>query len=86
MKSGVKRLPWKIRIFAWIEIEGSKDNIKYFADQLGLNWEERILKNYLEIFDILKNHLHLQFKDLTFDNFKAVDIDAAQFRQHLAAG
>jgi len=70
----------------FLEIEGRKNKIKYFAARLGLNWEERILKNYLEIFDILKNHLHLQFKDLTFDNFKTVDIDAAQFRQHLEAG
>jgi adenylate cyclase class 2 len=70
----------------FLEIEGSKDSIRYFAAQLGLNWEERILKNYLEIFDILKSHLHLQFKDLTFDNFKTVDLDAAQFRQYLAAG
>jgi adenylate cyclase class 2 len=69
-----------------LEIEGQKKDIRYFSDRLGLNWDERILLNYLEIFDILRNLLNLQFNDLTFDNFRAVDLDAAQFRHHLHAG
>ena len=69
-----------------LEIEGQKKEIRHFSDRLGLNWNERILLNYLEIFDILKDQLHLQFNDLTFDNFKAVDLNAAQFCHHLHAG
>jgi adenylate cyclase class 2 len=69
-----------------IEIEGQKREIRHFSDRLGLNWDERILLNYLEIFDVLRNLLNLQFNDLTFDNFKAVDLDAAQFCHHLQAG
>ncbi len=69
-----------------LEIEGQKKDIRHFSDQLSLNWDERILLNYLEIFDILKDHLNLPFNDLTFDNFKAVDLDAAQFCRHLQAG
>ena len=68
-----------------LEIEGQKKEIRQFSDRLGLNWNERILLNYLEIFDILKDQLNLQFNDLTFDNFKAVDLNAAQFCHHLQA-
>ena len=70
----------------FLEIEGQKKDIRHFSDLLGLNWNERILLNYLEIFDILRNLLNLQFNDLTFDNFRAVDLDAAQFCHHLHAG
>ena len=69
-----------------LEIEGRKKDIRHFSDRLGLNWGKRILLNYLEIFDILRNLLNLQFNDLTFDNFRAVDLDAAQFCHHLHAG
>ncbi|MBW2410244.1 MAG: class IV adenylate cyclase [Deltaproteobacteria bacterium] len=69
-----------------LEIEGPKKEIRHFSDLLGLNWNERILLNYLEIFDILKDRLNLPFSDLTFDNFRAVDLDAAQFCPHLQAG
>ncbi len=68
-----------------LEIEGQKKEIRHFSDRLDLNWNERILLNYLEIFDILKDQLNLQFNDLTFDNFKAVDLNAAQFCHHLQA-
>ena len=70
----------------FLEIEGQKNEIKRFAGQLGLNWNHRILMNYLEIFELLKNHFNLAFNDLTFDNFKTIDIDAAQFLQHLKTG
>lgn len=69
-----------------LEIEGQKKEIRHFSDRLGLKWDERILMNYLEIFDVLRNLLNLQFKDLTFDNFKSIDPDASGFRHHLEAG
>ncbi len=69
-----------------LEIEGPKKEIRQFSDRLGLIWEERILLNYLEIFDILRDLFNLHFNDLTFDNFKSVDLDAAQFCHHLQAG
>jgi adenylate cyclase class 2 len=70
----------------FLEIEGQKNEIKHFAGQLGLNWNHRILMNYLEIFEFLKNHFNLPFNDLTFDNFKNLNLDAVQFLQHLKAG
>jgi adenylate cyclase class 2 len=70
----------------FLEIEGQKNEIKHFAGQLGLNWDHRILMNYLEIFELLKNHFNLPFNDLTFDNFKTVNLDPAQLFENIKAG
>ena len=53
----------------FLEIEGSKSNILDLAGRLGLKWEERILLNYLAIFEILRREENLPFNDMTFDNF-----------------
>lgn len=70
----------------FLEIEGPQKEIRHFSDRLSLNWEMRILLNYLEIFDILKDIFNLKFNDLTFGNFKPVNLDAAKLRHHLEAG
>ena len=38
----------------FLEIEGQKSSIRNNADRLGLNWEKRILLNYLEIFEVVQ--------------------------------
>lgn len=70
----------------FLEIEGQKQDIKYFAAQLGLRWNRRILLNYLHIFEILQKKLNLNFSDLTFDNFKHVDVDLIDYLDLLVAG
>ena len=47
--------------------------------RLGLQWDKRILLNYLEIFDILKKKLNLDFSDVTFDNFKNTRLDPTAY-------
>lgn len=64
----------------FLEIEGSKRQIKKLASQIGLRWERRIVLNYLSIFDIIKQQSDLPFSDVTFDNFKHVSIS---MNQHL---
>ena len=64
----------------FLEIEGEKSNIRSIADQLGLKWQERILLNYLEIFEIVQQEYGLSFSDITFENFKAIKLD---IRKHL---
>jgi len=59
----------------FLEIEGERQSIRDFADRLGLFWENRILDTYLQIFEQLRRHKGLSFSDLTFDNFKAVQVD-----------
>ncbi len=60
----------------FIEIEGERDAIPELAEQLGLDWERRILDNYLRIFARLKDAVPLPFNDITFDNFKRLPSSA----------
>jgi len=64
----------------FLEIEGEKSDIRNIADQLRLKWKERIVLNYLEIFEIIRRAEGLVFDDVTFDNFKRTRVD---IRQHL---
>ncbi len=58
----------------FLEIEGSKDAILDFTGRLGLEWSRRILLNYLEIFDLIRNRHNLPFRDATFGNFAGTPI------------
>jgi adenylate cyclase class 2 len=53
----------------FLEIEGSREAIIAFAARLNLEWPRRIVLNYLEIFDCLRVHHRLDFRDVTFANF-----------------
>ena len=57
----------------FLEIEGQEEDIKNYVSRLGLQWHNRILLNYLEIFNILKIREKLDFEDVTFDNFKNIE-------------
>ena len=70
----------------FLEIEGSAEDIRTYAASLGLNWQKRILLNYLEIFKIIRQTLSLNFKDLTFKNFENIRVDMAAFLGKLEAG
>ncbi len=59
----------------FLEIEGEPGAIPSTAQALGLKWENRILDNYLGMFERLKEIYHLDFNDVTFDNFKQTHID-----------
>ena len=54
----------------FMEIEGGKKEIRNLAKEIGLRWDQRILQNYLKIFDIIRKRENLPFSDVTFDNFK----------------
>ena len=56
----------------FVEIEGTPEAIPVVAERLGLEWQKRILANYLQIFDSIRQALKLSFHDVTFDNFKGV--------------
>ena len=70
----------------FLEIEGSEKDIRAYAGSLGLSWHKRILLNYLEIFEIIRQNQDLKFKDLTFKNFEPVRVDMAAFLDQLTAG
>ena len=70
----------------FIEIEGPKEDIKQYAQRLGLQWDRRILINYLEVFNIIRKKLNLKFTDLTFDNFKDVEVNIAKYLDLMEVG
>lgn len=70
----------------FLEIEGQPQDIKNWIARLGLNWHRRILLNYLEIFEIIKKKHNLQIKDLTFKNFKNLNVDWTVLLDKLEAG
>jgi adenylate cyclase class 2 len=53
----------------FIELEGGEGAIRMAADLLELDWDKRILSNYLALMDQLKKARSLPFDDLTFENF-----------------
>jgi adenylate cyclase class 2 len=70
----------------FLEIEDSENDIRVHAARLGLCWHKRILLNYLEIFEIVRQQRGLTFTDLTFKNFESVRVDMAAFLEKLEAG
>ena len=70
----------------FLEIEGREADIRQYAARLNLNWNERILMNYLEMFEFLKKKRQLDFDDLTFENFQTDDLNLAAFVDQLHAG
>lgn len=69
----------------FLEIEGDKAGIKNAAAVLSLPWEERILTNYLAIFDLLRKGERLPFNDVTFENFAACCVDVGSYLPQLWA-
>ena len=61
----------------FIELEGDEAGIKTAVSHLNLNWQERILGNYLGLMAQLKAHHNLPFNDLTFANFADRNISIA---------
>lgn len=59
----------------FIELEGPEPAIKETAVALNLNWQQRILTNYLGLMADLKKTYHLPFDDLTFANFDGLNIN-----------
>ena len=59
----------------FLEIEGGKDAIVHYSNKLGFLEGDRILDNYLALFERVKRKFGLSFSDVTFENFKGLDID-----------
>lgn len=70
----------------FLEIEGQSRDIKDLAAQLELPWNQRILLNYLQIFEILQDKHNLDFSDITFDNFSNVEVNLFNYLNLLIAG
>ncbi|MFP4531660.1 MAG: class IV adenylate cyclase [Desulfobacterales bacterium] len=70
----------------FLEIEGPGPEIRPLAKRLGLKWQNRILLNYLEMFEQIKTELGLSFSDVTFKNFQTVEADPADLIPRFEVG
>lgn len=71
----------------FLEIEGEKEAIRSMAHRLGLNWRERILENYLGIFEHIRRNTGLEFRDVTFADFQQTHpSDLADYIRHFEVG
>ncbi|MGZ6316678.1 MAG: class IV adenylate cyclase [Anaerolineales bacterium] len=61
----------------FVELEGEAGALKPSAQNLGLDWSASIPESYSALFDHLAERLHLDFRDLTFDNFQGLQIRAS---------
>ncbi len=58
----------------FIELEGNEADIKAAATDFDLDWQDRILSNYLAMMGVLAEFHDLSFHDVTFANFKDSEI------------
>ena len=70
----------------FLEIEGPAEKIRHYAACLELDWNSRIVLNYLEIFEVLKKNWGLDFTDVTFENFKHVSENFHELLDRIQAG
>ena len=70
----------------FLEIEGAKVKIRELARRIGLHWKNRILMNYLEMFQIIRAKAGLTFHDVTFSNFEELRVETTDFIPLFTAG
>jgi adenylate cyclase class 2 len=57
------------------ELEGPNPQAIQAANQrLGLDWDARVPESYTALFDLLKAVMRLDFRDLSFENFKDLEV------------
>jgi adenylate cyclase class 2 len=66
---------------SFVEVEGAPNAIRAALAALDLHDAPRILEGYMELFERIKADLDLTMHDLTFANFKAVEVPPEVFRR-----
>lgn len=64
---------------SFVEIEGDEAAIDRVVERLNLHDARRMAAGYVTLFENVKRHLGLEFQDLTFENFKNVDVPLSAF-------
>lgn len=60
---------------SFVEIEGdSVEAIQEVAAKLRLNWNAAVTKSYLALFEALNKVLGRSFQDLSYENFKGIEV------------
>jgi adenylate cyclase class 2 len=63
----------------FVEVEGAPEAIRAVIKRLGLEDMARYRETYLQLFDRVKDHLGLDFQDLTFENFREISVPESAF-------
>jgi adenylate cyclase class 2 len=58
----------------FVEVEGEQANIERVLSMLDLAGEPRVAASYSDLFFRVKERMKLDFRDLTFENFKSVNV------------
>ena len=61
----------------FVEIEGETHELKSVARELGLDWNAAIPASYHALFERLRKARKLTFRDLSFENFKGIQVAPA---------
>ena len=60
---------------AFAELEGPDPaSIQETAMRLGLNWQARVLDSYTALFESLRGKMEFTFRDLSFENFRSLQM------------
>lgn len=69
------------------ELEGpDPESIKEVAQKLKVKWDRRIPESYTDLFERLRASQGFAFRDLTFDNFKGIQLTAEDLNVKPADG
>ena len=61
----------------FVEIEGQTvEQIQSVAAKLGLHWDSAIPSSYTALFKNVKQRLQLSFSDISFENFRGIEVQA----------
>ncbi len=58
----------------FVEIEGAMETLKPIAKKLGLNWNAAVPASYHVLFKRVRESRRLNFRDLSFENFKDMKV------------
>lgn len=74
MLAGVEIVLDELPFGDFAELEGDEADIRRLSAVLGLDWAERVIANYLGLMAQVQAHYGLPFDDLTFANFRGVEV------------
>ena len=71
----------------FVEIEGpALGRVRDAAETLGLDWEKRVRRSYIAIFNRLQEAIGFQFSDATFSNFAGIEPIPPELLQRAISG
>lgn len=63
----------------FVEIEGEENSIGKVLRRLQLQTAPHFTEGYITLFEYVKRHLGLDFQDLTFENFRRIEVPLRAF-------